>query len=1184
VVADNNPQNKDESAVEELEFVSAVQFVDSLEDEARLELEHVLKFRNYSPDWNLEVEFDSEDAISVGLVKALLNRNATVDVSLKFGSGCNDILLGVRALLDSGAAGNLISRDFVVEGNIPTRKKEKPVQVVLANKDTSVRLDYETVELEVVVGDHVEIMSFEVMPSLSFPLILGLPWLLRHNPRIDWRLGKLIFENCRCSNVEGNSVSMMSCASVIKFGEILDDSDIFDSVEPVVCDVVLPVDYAQFEDVFSATKTDILPEHRLYDCEIQLKQPDSVPPYSPIYSLPEQDRLDLKKYIDEMLDKGFIRKSNSPAGAGVFFVPKKDKSKRLCVDYRGLNELTVRNSFPMPLISELLDRVRRAKIFTKIDLRGAYNLVRIKPGDEWKTAFRCQYGHFEYLVMPFGLTNAPAIFQGMMVDIFRDILDIYVVIYLDDLLIFSVDEATHVGHVQEVLSRLRKFRLYAKASKCVFHSESVEFLGFVVSASGLCMAEDKLAAVKEWPVPSRVKDVQSFLGFCNFYRRFIKSFSEISRCLSDLTKKDVVWCWSDDCQLAFESLKDAILSAPSLHHPDFLLPFVLETDASDFAVGAVLSQPFSAEFLSPVGFFSRKLSSAEVNYDVHDKELLAIVCALDHWSHYLLGSPHVIKVFTDHRNLVYFRTRRTLSPRLLRWSAFLNQFDFVISYRKGELNIGADSLSRRSDFISEGGSRSTNVVEECLLPDKFWNLNVIEVDTINSKKAHLAKQIDDKEEQFAIIKSRHELPLAGHPGRLRTFELVARDFIWPGMRQMIYNYVDACSICQKAKYSRKKPSGLLNPLPISSRPWKDISMDFIVKLPVSNGFDSILVVVDRFSKMSHFIPVSEKISSVELVEVVFNYIFKLHGIPDTIVSDRGPQFISNFWKELWSFVGSKACLSTAAHPESDGQTERTNQSLEQYLRCYVSYLQNDWSNYLPFAEFALNNSISSSTGKTPFFANYGFNPRMDSFDSGHIKTQRLEQWIDELKVIHLGVEFALKEASNKIKFYADKKRSHMHFEVGEYVWLSTENLNTSRPCKKLEFKRIGPFKIIQKLSEVSFKLELPSSMRIHPVFHVSLLTKFRSNDAEFQNVLPDPIIIEGNEEFEVEEILGSRLRDSVTEFLVKWKGYDSSENTWEPIHNVVHCWGLVRIFYRRFKDQVHRPSVKELKAIGKFLP
>ena len=321
-------------------------------------------------------------------------------------------------------------------------------------------------------------------------MIIGLTWLKLHNPLVDWKHRSIVFCLCDCFLVD--VLAHVDCldvfslesvvSSVIRFGEGLEDEEIFDGVLGKIDDSTkLPLMYMEFRDVFSAVKADILPEHRKFDCEIELKSPELVHPFRPIYNLSEVDRIEFKRYIGEMRTKDFIRSSKSPAGAGVFFVPKKDNSKRLCVDYRWLNELTIRNSFPSPLISDLIDRLRFAKIFTKIDLRGAYNLVRIKPCDEWKTAFRCAFGHFEYTVMPFGLANAPAIFQSMMNQIFHDILDVFVIVYIDDLLIFSNSEDEHAEHVSEVLRRLREHQLYAKLSKCSFHVPAVEFLGFVFS-------------------------------------------------------------------------------------------------------------------------------------------------------------------------------------------------------------------------------------------------------------------------------------------------------------------------------------------------------------------------------------------------------------------------------------------------------------------------------------------------------------------------------------------------------------------------------------------------------------------------------------------------------------------------------------------------------------------------------
>lgn len=416
--------------------------------------------------------------------------------------------------------------------------------------------------------------------------------------------------------------------------------------------------YLQFSDVFSETMADILPSARKYDCPIELDNTNFDPPFKPIYRLSPKEVKCLRKYLDENLRKGFIQPSKSPFGSPIFFVPKKDESLRPCVDYRDLNALTVKNRHPLPLISDMLDRFGSAKIFTKIDLRGAYNLVRMKQGDEYKTAFRCQFGHFEYKVMPFGLTNAPAVFQSMMFDIFRDILDIYVVVYLDDILIFSENIDKHRSHVSEVLQRLSDNHLYAKLSKCIFETNSVDFLGFVVSDKGINMAGDKVEAIKIWNAPKTQKDVMSFLGFTNFYRRFIRNYSRLALPLTSLLKKGVPFAWTPECENSFQNFKLIFTSDSFLFHVDPALPFLLETDASDFAIGSVLSQfiPDSVDAYKntrPIAFYSRKFISAEINYTVHDKELLSIVDSFKHFRHYLLGSEFPVLVLSDHRNLEY---------------------------------------------------------------------------------------------------------------------------------------------------------------------------------------------------------------------------------------------------------------------------------------------------------------------------------------------------------------------------------------------------------------------------------------------------------------------------------------------------------------------------------------------------
>jgi hypothetical protein len=349
----------------------------------------------------------------------------------------------------------------------------------------------------------------------------------------------------------------------------------------------LPSAYAEFANVFSKDGAETLPEHRKFDISIDLI-PGATVPWGPIYNLTEPELATLRDYLSENLKRGFIRPSKSSAGAPILFVKKKDGSLRLCVDYRALNAVTIPNRVPLPLLDSLLPRLRSARVFSKIDLRGAYNLVRVKEGHEWKTAFRCQYGLYEYRVMPFGLCNAPAVFQALMTEIFRDLLDVCVIIYLDDILVFSNSERDHINHVKQVLSRLSENRLFAKLEKCQFHVESVEFLGYIISTSGISMDPSKVGVIRNWPRPQNVRDVQSFLGFANFYRRFIAQFSKIAAPLTSLVTKKTTFQWNPQAADAMDKMISAFVNAAPLQHIDFNRPLVVETDASDFAIGAVL--------------------------------------------------------------------------------------------------------------------------------------------------------------------------------------------------------------------------------------------------------------------------------------------------------------------------------------------------------------------------------------------------------------------------------------------------------------------------------------------------------------------------------------------------------------------------------------------------------------------
>jgi len=407
---------------------------------------------------------------------------------------------------------------------------------------------------------------------------------------------------------------------------------------------------------------------------------------------------ELKKQLDELLQKGLIKPSQSPFGAPVLFVKKKSGEMRLCVDYRALNEITVKNKYPLPRVEDLIDQLKGAKVFSKIDLRSGYHQIRIDEKDVEKTAFRTRYGHFEFLVLPFGLTNAPATFMDLMQQIFHENLDVFVIIYLDDILIYSKTMKEHHKHLRVVLDVLREHKLYAKLSKCHLYQDKVSFLGHVVSAEGVEMEPEKVKAIRDWPVPKTQKDIRSFLGLAGFYRRFIKNFSKISAPMTALLKKDAHFEVGEKQELAFKELKAAISSAPILANPDPELPFTVVTDSSGFAIGAALCQN-DGTGSRPVAFMSKKLLPAEMNYPTHERELLAIVCALKEWRHYLFGNHFT--VLTDHRPLQHIQNQPHLSARQTRWSEFLQQFDLTIEYQQGKSNVVADALSRRSDHKDE---------------------------------------------------------------------------------------------------------------------------------------------------------------------------------------------------------------------------------------------------------------------------------------------------------------------------------------------------------------------------------------------------------------------------------------------------------------------------------------------------
>lgn len=1063
--------------------------------------------------------------------------------------------------------------------------------------------------------------------------------------------------------------------------EEIDDREIelleeFDNMEQLLATIdkpeneepKIPKEYKEFEELFKDKEVGQLPPRRSFDHAIPI-QKDKTVPFGPLYKLAPKELDELKKYINENLEKGFIEKSTSPAGAPVLFVKKKDGSLRLCVDYRKLNDISIKNRCPLPLIDETFDQLKDATIFTKLDLKGAYNLVRIAKGDEWKTAFRTRYGHFQYNVMPFGLTNAPATFQSLINEVLREHLDDFVVTYIDDILIYSKNKKEHQQHVKTIMKKLMDAQLQVKLSKCEFNKNEVEFLGFIISGNEIKMDPKKIKSIVEWKSPKSAHDIQIFLGFANFYRRFIQNYSKVVAPITKLLKKDEQnkWEWTNDAESAFQLLKEMFISEPVLKHFDHQLGCILETDASSTAIGAIISQEHN-DRIHPIAYYSRSLTPAERNYHIHDKELLAIIEALQHWRHYLIYSQHKTKIFTDHKNLSYFMEKRRYNARQLRWSEILSNYNFDIIYKSGSNNKNADALSRKDnieldktdeeppilnniiglnattrnrrrliedeeDEEDEETQNTTPHSEESQILFEYNSDNESELSTplhdglpttpeqyefhqqsdlINNIRQRIKEDNDYKEIiqniqndpetepeyrwtdnllfyngrivvpkddtiKRDILQECHNEPTAGHFGIYRTNDLVSRTFYWEGLKNYVKQFVKSCDICQRSKANRHKPFGLLQSLPIPDTPWTSIAMDFIVQLPISNGFDAILVVIDRFTKLAHFIPTTTELTSEELTDLLVQHIISKHGIPNDIVTDRGSVFTAHFMKAFCEGLKIEQKLTTAYHPQTNGQTERTNQTLEQYLRCYINYQQDDWSKILPLAEFSYNNTIQASIETTPFYALYGYDPRFSAeIPLINNNVPKANERITHLQQVREDLKFYLESAQDNQAKYYNKKVKEMEFEVNQEVMLNKKFIKTTRPSNKLDYKKLGPFKITAKVGSRAYRLQLPTSMaRVHPVFHISLLEPY-IKDTNPNTILPPPppIIIDDNEEFLVETILDARIKQNRTEYLVHWEGYNIADRTWETLDNL-NCRRLLSEFHNKYPNM---PGKAEFKS------
>ncbi|XP_026452183.1 uncharacterized protein LOC113352590 [Papaver somniferum] len=894
----------------------------------------------------------------------------------------------ITILIDSGSTHNFLHPSVAKQCGFEVCSRDSPLSVTVGDGGKlNTRGSCPSVPIQ--LPSFRFSADFHLLDISGCDAVLGVQWLRTLGP-IEWDFARLSMQftvNGKTVSLLGNNHSSVMILEQKSMQRLLQHANhgVFIELAALTTSLKQPT---------------TLPPERLHDHRIPLV-PGSPPVNVRPYRYPYFQKSEIEKIVAELQFSGFIRPSSSPYSSPVLMVRKKDESWRMCVDYRALNKLTIKDRFPILVVDELLDELHGATVFTKLDLRSGYHQIRLHKADIPKKAFRTHDGHYEFLVMPFGLSNAPSTFQSLMNDSFREYLRKFVLVFFDDILIYSRNMSDHLIHLSQVFEVLRSNQLFLKESKCTFAQSSVGYLGHVISAEGVSVEQEKIECIMSWPTPTTIRELHGFLGLAGYYRKFVKDFGKISAPLTQLLKKDA-FQWSEKAIAAFKLLQTALTTTPVLILPDFSKEFVIECDASGFGLGAVLLQSGR-----PIAFHSKPLAEKNKNLAVYDKEMLAIISAIQKWRHYLLGRH--FKIYTYHKSLKYFLDQKISSLEQQKWLSKLLGYDYERIFRPGKDNAAADALSRQSSF---------------------------------------------------------------------HYSLTA---------------------------------------------------------PVFSGVTEIMHECHNDTEYGELIQ-----------RLVADPTYK-----------RNYSYVTGILRYKGRIVNTQLCRSSAYHPQSDGQTEATNRTLECYLRCFAGMKPTDWRKWLPWAEWWYNTSFHSAIRMSPYQALYSRPPPavtayLPGSTSVHDVELNLKARDHTLKLL----KSHLHDAQSRMKKYADSHRTEHSFSVDDWVYLRLQPYRQTtvfqQSFSKLSPKFYGPFRILEKIGSVAYKLELPASSRIHPVVHVSQLKLKVGSTTSVEQVLPDII---DYEKWEPDSILDRRMykkgSGAGTKWLIKWKNHAQEDTTWEDADDFI---------------------------------